>query len=192
MDQEFETKFQNLYDNIAEQFTKEKETFDEMEKLMQKKYSEFVMKLNGKVEDKCKDKVENLILYSEYQKNTNANLNSNTYNSNSLNKSNPVPLPGYEKEYNDAMYNLTECADKYYSISDELYNITGIINNIVLNSSQSCLRECKNDIFKNKHSEYEAGKCIQSCVRYRNFNLNAHFKLIFETIDEFQRMADKL
>jgi len=47
MDQEFETKFQNLYDNIAEQFTKEKETFDEMEKLIQKKYSEFVMKLNG-------------------------------------------------------------------------------------------------------------------------------------------------
>lgn len=179
MDQEFDKKFQNLFDKIIQQFPKENETFDQFDKLLQKKHSDLLSKINSKTEAKCKEQKENIILFSEYQ---NINNNNNEM----------ISLPGYEKEYDEAMNKFKQCAENYYAIDDEFQNVNLIFNDLIMNSTQSCLRECKNDILKHKHTEYEAGKCVQSCVRYRNYNIQARFKLIFDTLDEYHDRVDKL
>jgi len=183
MEKEFKIKFQELYKKIEGKFSKEKETFDELERILQRSFNEFSNKIDSKLIDKCKDEYENLYLYSGYEKNSKSRESKQPM---------AVPLPGYEQEYNEGLSKLNECREKYSTINQQLDMTTNIINSIVLNSHNTCLRECENDTLKHKHSESKLGRCIESCLKYRNYNIQSNYKMLFDLIDEYQNIADKL
>lgn len=164
----FDKKFNFLFEEANRRFVNENKYFDDLDKLLENRFDIISTKIKTIIQSKCKDDLERLNLYTDYNKNDINNIK---------------PIIGYEKEFNEAKLKLNNCTKESNVLIDEIYDKSRILTELTLLSQANCLNECKKNIKQLNQSDKEANNCINACIRYRKYNMHSYYKVLNETID---------
>lgn len=181
-DKRIETKFNYLVEEI-EKNNQDNTKFKELDDILSNKYNKFIEIIRSKIQTKCKNEMETLQVYTEYNK----EFLNGTIESIDLLK----PLRGYDKEFAESMEKLKDCGNEINYMEADFNANSRAITDLTVFSNKMCYDQCKNDVKKKKNSEYETRKCIESCLRYRRYNLEAYFKIMSENIDDKEKELAK-
>jgi hypothetical protein len=176
-------KISFLINDIQNEFLK-LNNFEEMEREVQEKTHKLFSKVGERLNIECKPEFENLLLYSNYQKEL-------FQEGRKIDLTLLKPLFGHEKEFEDTKNNLTNCL-KSFDIMKESISWTGLgVGLITAASKEKCLDECRSDIISHKLQERDARRCISACFRFLKNNLETSQKLLLDKIKEHEVNFDK-
>jgi len=188
-DKKLDLKFDYLLNEIFKNQENNIKLFNNLDSLIQNKYKSFVSKIASKAELKCQKEIETLKVYTEYD--PKYFINNNNYGTVNLSLNNLKPNQGYEKEFEEAIKNLEKCTDSLISLGD-LNSSSGAARDLIDNSTNMCVQQCRKDFKTYRHSESEVRKCLDACVRYRKYNIEAYYKLIFDVIEGKEKLMEKI
>ena len=184
-DKKIDAKFDFIVNDMDKSSLVDNKLFNELENHLQSKFISFIKRLQNKIEVKCKEDIEKLRIYSDYKGDFfKGNKNSQI--------TDLEPTKGYEKEFEAAMNQFKLCVDKTALLETEVNNHSKTLSDLTLFSHDTCLNQCRTDLKKNKLSENEVRKCIDSCMKYRKYNLEAYYKITYDNIDSKEKLIDKL
>lgn len=204
-DAKLEAKFNYLFQEINNNH-KDTQMFIEMDNLIQSKFYNLINIINSKIETKCKEEIEKLHVYTDFNKDlansvknsgsvlldTTAKMGENFSFDNRQAAPTLTPTKGYEKEFEEALNNFRDCTSELKFIENDVHSNSKAISDLSINSNHTCLEECKNDLKKKRNSEYESRKCIEACLRYRKYNLEAYYKIMLDNIQSKEKILEKI
>jgi hypothetical protein len=184
-DKKFDAKFDFLAEQMNKSNLNDNKLLQELDNMLENKYSSFVTKLKEKIQTKCKNEIERLQVYTQYD--------GKLFKSDKDSSLNDLkPSPGYEKDFEDAMGKFKECVEPITFLEADINKNSNTVTNLTLFSHETCLEECRKDMKKFRHSEYEVKKCLESCMRYRKYNFEAYSKIIYDDIESKQKILEKI
>ncbi len=207
MEKKIEKKFNFLLNEMNKKHNDiDNKSFGDMDKVIQSKYQDVVNKVKAKITVDCKSQFEKLKVYTEYDKNWNIEGNTNSDNISNEIKIDIDQLKsnrGYEREFKQAKEEYKKCSIDYENLISSLNIHSQVLSDLTVVSNQECLSECKNDIKRKagisvngktenigntgQLNENQIRNCIDSCYRYRKYNLLAYNSAIYEKIDQLKK-----
>lgn len=184
-DKKLDAKFDFLAENMNKSNLSDNKLLQELDNMLENKYSSFVTKLKEKIQTKCKNEIERLQVYTQYDGKLFKSENNSSLND-------IKPNPGYEKDFEDAMGKFKECVEPITFLEADIDKNSNTLTNLSLLSHETCLTECRKDMKKLRNSEYEVKKCLDSCMRYRKYNFEAYSKIIYDDIESKQKILEKI
>lgn len=185
-DDKFEAKFTHLLKEVTKKYEeKQLKSFEENEKKIQNSLEMLFENINNKFLIKCKDKLDKINAFAEFNKKLFENVLED-----------PIkelkPTPGYEKEFDQAKNELIDCKNEFSKIIEEIQVNSASLQTLIYFSTQNCVLECKKDVKKEKLSEKEATKCLETCMRYHSYNNKSFITLINDEIKQKELFLEKL
>ena len=184
-DKKIDAKFDYLLNEITKVHLDDNKLFKELDTHLETKFSSFLCKIKTKIEIKCKDEIDKLRVYTEYKSEIFKDDKSSSI-------TDFVATKGYEKEFEESMNKFKECTNNLTYLETDINNNSKTVSDLTLFSNEMCLDECRKDVKKHRHSEYEVRKCLESCMRYRKYNLEAYFRITFDNIDNKEKLLEKI
>ena len=184
-DSKLDTKFDYLVEQMNKINLSDNKLLQELDSMLEVKFINFISKLKSKVQSKCKSEIEKLQVYTEY-----SDKLFKTEKDSSL--SDMKATSGYEKEFEEAMGKFKECSENITLLEFEINKNSNTVTDLTMHSYETCVEECRKDMKKQRLSEYEVKKCLDSCMRYRKYNFEAYSKIIYDDIENKQKILEKL
>jgi hypothetical protein len=101
------------------------------------------------------------------------------------------PVEGKEIEFMKAKSLFEKCKEEKESSVRELHGYYKNLRNLSNKSSEVCFEQCKNELRQRKQEDF-ARKCLSSCFRYMNINLNTACNLVMKETESAEDKLNKI